>query len=127
MRLSLLLAAVSLAAGACREPPPPKASLAETIPMVLVPPGGEVVSRSGSADALQIRFRTPFEMDTVANFYRSVLSRDPWELVSDQRTADGAIALYAEQKGPPLWVTIRKAEGASGTLVDLAGAKTQPH
>jgi hypothetical protein len=35
------------------------------------------------------------------------------------------VALYAEQDGPPLWVTIRKADGAEGTLVDLAGAKTK--
>jgi hypothetical protein len=35
------------------------------------------------------------------------------------------VALYAEQDGPSLWVTIRKASGASGTFVDIAGAKTK--
>jgi hypothetical protein len=36
------------------------------------------------------------------------------------------VALYAEQKdGPPLWVTIRKAEGAPGSFVDLTGAKAR--
>jgi hypothetical protein len=123
MRLPVLLVLSLLGATACRKPVK-RADISETIPLLLVPPGGEVVSRTGSEDALQIRFHTRFGPDKVADFYRGVLSRPPWNLVSDQRTADSAIALYAERDGPPLWVTIRPA-GASGALVDLAGAKTK--
>jgi hypothetical protein len=84
-----------------------------------------VVSREGGEDAIKVRFRSSLQPDQIAAYYREVLSKAPWRLVSDAREQDGGIALYAEQDGPPLWVTIRKAEGASGTFVDLAGAKTK--
>jgi hypothetical protein len=113
-----------LVLAACSEPQ--KAPrLSETMPNIPIPPKSEVIAREGGADALQIRFHSSLLPDQLATYYRSVLSQDPWRLVSDSKTEDGAIALYAEQKGPPLWVTIRKADGGNGTIVELAGAKTK--
>lgn len=110
---------------ACSEQPK-QAQMSETLPNLLVPPNAEVVSREGGEDALKIRFRSSDEVEPVAAYYRNILSRPPWRLISDTKAQDGRIALYAEGEGPPMWVTIWKAEGAPGTFVDLAGAKTKP-
>jgi hypothetical protein len=121
MRRTLLLV---LVAGliACRESKP-EARLSQTLPTLLVPPGATVISREGGEDALKIRFRSELTPEQVAEYYRNVLSKDPWNLVSDTPDREGKIALYAERpNGPPLWVSIGKATGASGTFVDLAGA-----
>jgi hypothetical protein len=123
MRKSLLLFSI-LALVACAEPKKGP-SLSETIPNLPAPPSADVVSRESGDDAIKIRFRSSLDPEQIAGYYRTILSKAPWRLVSDTRQEDGGVALYAEQDGPPLWVTIRKADGASGTFVDLAGAKTK--
>ncbi len=121
----ILLAALLVLPG-CGESPKPQVRLSESIPNIPLPPGGQYLSRETGEDALQLRFRTAIDVDQVATYYRNVLAQPPWTLVRDTPMRDGSIALYAEQQaGPPLWVTIRKAEGASGSLVDLAGARTR--
>jgi hypothetical protein len=101
-------------------------SVAEALPTLLVPPQSTVLSREGGEEALKVRFRSEQSPDQIAAYYRYALSKAPWNLVSDTPDAEGAIALYAERPdGPPIWVTIRKAEGAAGSFVDLAGAKTK--
>lgn len=123
MKKPLLLLTV-LVLAACSEPKP-VAKLGETIPNLPLPPAADLISREGGEDALKLRFRSSVDPEAVATYYRSVLSKPPWRLISDTKQQDGGVALYAEQDGPPLWVTIRKADGASGTFVDLAGAKTK--
>ena len=123
MKKPLLLISI-LVLAACSEPRK-EAKLGETIPNLPVPPSSDVVSREGGEDAIKIRFRSTLDPEALATYYRGVLSKEPWRLISDTKEQDGGVALYAEQDGPPLWVTIRKAEGASGTFVDLAGAKTK--
>ncbi len=123
MRKPLLVATVLLL-GACSETRK-EPQLGEAIPYLPVPPSAEVVSREGGEEAIKIRFRSTQDPDKIAVYYRDLLSKPPWRLVSDTREQDGGVALYAEQDGPPLWVTIRKADGAAGTFVDLAGAKTK--
>jgi hypothetical protein len=113
-----------LLALACSEPKK-LPELGETIPNLPVPPSAELVSREGGEDALKLQFRSTLQPDQVATYYRDMLSKAPWNLVSDNTQPDGTIALYAEQDGPPLWVTIRKADGAAGTIVNLAGAKVK--
>src|SRR6266850_56670 len=115
MRYSAVLVVLLVLVG-CSEPRK-EVKLGEVLPNIPVPPNGEVVSREGGEDAIKIRFRTPASPEQVATYYRELLSREPWRLVSDVKTQDGAVALYAEQNGPPLWVTIRKAEGAPGSFV----------
>ncbi len=124
MRRSLSLAGLLLLL-ACRETRS-QAQVPDVMPSLPLPPAAELISREGSEEALKIRFRSAASPDEVASYYRDVLSRAPWQLVSDTRTPEGTLALYAEKSdGPPLWVTIQKADGASGTFVDLAGAKTK--
>jgi hypothetical protein len=123
MRKPTLLLALA-AALACSEPQK-QPKLSETLPNLPAPPNSDVISREGGDDALKVRFRSSLDPEQVAAYYREVLSKAPWRLVSDTKEQDGGVALYAEQDGPPLWVSIRKADGASGTFVDLAGAKTK--
>jgi hypothetical protein len=98
------------------------ARLADALPNLPLPPRASFVSRTGGPDALQISLRTPENMEAVAAYYRRVLRKDGWTLVNDANDQEGAIVLYAQQKGPPLWVRIRPAEDGAGTLVDLTGA-----
>jgi hypothetical protein len=105
------------------EPPPPEPPrLDEAFSSLPLPPNPEFVSRSGSADALQITLRTPAELSQVADYYRQTLSQGNWRLVSDMQNPDGSTAFYAEHDGPPLWVRIWKAKDQPGTMVQLTGA-----
>lgn len=110
---------------ACADPPRKQADVGETLPNLPLPPNAEVISREGGEDALKFRFKSDMDPDRLANYYRGVLSKAPWRLVSDSPAADGSLTLYAEQNGPSIWVTIRKADGAAGSFVDIAGAKAK--
>lgn len=124
MRKAALLLALLLAA--CSEKQA-DVKMSETLPNIPVPPNAQVVSREGGDDALKLRFRTSLKPEQVANYYRQVLSKEPFTLISDTRTADQGYALYAEQTDrPSLWVKIAETEDKNGSLVDLAGAKNKP-
>ena len=125
-RLLLSLAGVVLLA--CRsdardsQPPPP--DFAKAFSNLPLPREPELVWRAGSADALQLTVHSPAAVDEVTQNYRTVLSKSPWRLVSDTKNPDGSTTLYAEHKGPPLWVRIWKL-GDQGTMVELTGAVIQ--
>lgn len=121
----LLLVALGLGLMACAEPPKKQAQVGETLPNLPLPPNGEVISREGGEDALKFRFKSDVAPEPMLAYYRSVLGKPPWRLVSDTPSPDGAVTLYAEQNGPSIWVTIRKADGAPGSFVDIAGAKAK--
>src|SRR5919107_1772847 len=86
------------------EPQPP--SITQAFSNLPLPPSAQFVSQSGSAEALQITFRTPAEQEKVADYYRAVLTKGKWRLVSDLKNRDGSTTIYAEQGGPPMWVRI---------------------
>ena len=113
---------LTLALAACSEPKK-QVDISEAIPNLPLPPAGDLISKEGGEDALKLRFRSTDSPAAVADYYRNVLSRPPWSLVSDVTAPDGVISFYAEQAGPSLWVTVRKADGAAGSFVDIAGAK----
>jgi hypothetical protein len=116
-----LLAGLVLACGSdARAPKPPE--LAAAFPNLPLPPAAELISQTGSADALQLTLHTPSDVDPIVEYYRSVLSTGNWRLVSDIKNPDGSVALYAEQNGPPMWARIWKPKGRSGTMVQLTGA-----
>ena len=107
---------------ACRDKAPKMASLHEAMPYVPLPPGATFVEKNGGPDALQITLRSPAKADAVSAYYRGVLQRNGWRLVSDQTDKDGATVLFAEKKGPPLWIRVQQAEDGKGSLVQLSGA-----
>jgi hypothetical protein len=122
--IQLILCSAGLLLLACGSEPPPKKEprVAQAFPTLPLPPSPELVSRSGSEDALQLTVRTPTDVAEVTEYYRSVLSQGKWRLVSDVKSPDGSAVLYAEQQGPPLWVRIWKSGDSTGTMVQLTGA-----
>ena len=119
-RFWLTATVVLLACGSePRNPKPP--ALAEAFSNLPLPPDPELVSQVGGAGALQLTLRTPAQDTLVLNYYRALLSRGDWRLVSDVKGRDG-VTLYAEHDGPPLWVRIWPATDRPGTMVQLTGA-----
>ncbi len=116
--------ACALVLGCGSESPPPAKSpdTFTVFPNLPLPPGAKFVSRAGSADALQITLFSPSQAAAVTDYYRGVLSKGKWRLVSDTKKPDGSVVLYAEQDGPPLWVSLWPTSDGAGTMVQLAGA-----
>ncbi len=109
--------------GACNpESQPERPQLGDVIPILPLPPEYVPVSVTGSEEALQLTFRSSVDQDVVANFYRQTFTREPWTLLSDTRTSDGANVLYAEAYDSPLWVRIVRTPGAPGSTIQLSGA-----
>lgn len=121
-RLLVLVSAAGLLA--CAEPKK-GLPIQEALPNLPLPPAAEMLSREGGEDAIQIRFHSSVDVAGIAAYYRDLLGKPPWRLVSDTPGADGTITLYAEQEGPPIWVTIRKTPEGTGSLIELAGAKVK--
>jgi hypothetical protein len=119
-RIRVLLLSLGLAA--CRDQSSKMASLHDAMPFVPLPPQASFVEKSGGPDALQITVRSPVKPDEVVAYYRGVLQRSGWHLVSDTKDKDGATVLFAEKKGPPLWIRVQEAGDGNGTLVQLSGA-----
>jgi hypothetical protein len=118
---TLGLFACLLALGACGGDEQPKqASVNQTMPNLPLPPNAEFLSRSGSADALQLVFQSAATPDFVAGYYRNIFSTGGWSLVSDLRQPDSTLVLYAEQSGHPMWVRIKPTGQTS--RIELMGA-----
>jgi hypothetical protein len=103
-----------------RSPKPPDTF--SVFPNLPLPPSAQLVSRAGSEDALQIRLLSAAPPDQVTDYYRDVLTKGRWRLISDIKNRDGSVVLYAEQDGPPLWVRIWPTSDGAGTMVELSGA-----
>jgi hypothetical protein len=116
-----VLAGLVLACGSESRPPKPP-EFGAAFPNLPLPPEPELVSQTGSADALQLTLHTPSDMDHIVDYYRNVLSAGNWRLVSDIKNRDGSVVLYAEQDGPPMWARIWKPKDRPGTMVQLTGA-----
>ena len=119
-KVRVLLLCAGLAA--CGDTAPKTASLHDALPFIPLPPQATFVSRSGGPDALQVTLRSPAKADDITAYYRSVLQKGGWRLVSDATDKDGATVLFAEKKGPPLWIRVQPAEDGNGSLVQLSGA-----
>lgn len=122
LRTWLSAAGLALLACGSESGAPKQPEFAAAFANLPLPPSPEFVSRTGSADALQITLRTSMDAARVTDYYRNVLSRGNWRLVSDVKNSDGSASFYAEQNGPPLWVRIWKDSNHPGTLVQLTGA-----
>jgi hypothetical protein len=122
LRLSFSVACALLLGCGSDSPQPKPPDTFAVFPNLPLPPNSKFVSRAGSADALQLTLFSSSKADAVTEYYRNQLSAGKWRLVSDVKTPDGSVALYAEQDGPPLWVRIWPTSDSAGTMVELAGA-----
>jgi hypothetical protein len=121
IRLWAVLLGGAAALGAC-DKPPPMAKMSEALPTLPLPPNASFVERAGGPDVLKITVRSSASADAVAAYYRQALQKDGWHLMNDAKDAEGAVVLFAQQKGPPLWVRIQNAGDGEGSLVELSGA-----
>ena len=126
MPVLTLVAALALAGcgGDAAPAEPEMLSPIQVLPNIALPEGGEVVGTEGGVDAAVLVLSTPLPGDSIAEFYRRILSEAPYRLVNEDVTGS-VTSFYVEQDGPPLWVTVEALE-AGGTLVRLAGAAVKP-
>lgn len=120
----LLLSIVTLAACQAKDAEPAEevpVTVPEVFPNLPLPPGGQVVSREGTGSALQMVFSTPVAGDTLAAYYRDILSRPPYQLINESIN-DGVVAFFVEQAGPSMWLTVQGLQ-AGGSLVTIVGAR----
>lgn len=89
---------------------------------VLVFPGSAITSLSAGDSAGQVSLSTSIGPDTVADWFRTMLRLNHWDLQVDSRQKDGSISMYAERAKQPLWITITAASGGPGTTYTVIGA-----
>lgn len=94
--------------------------LKTVLPNLPLPPDAQPIGTQSGTEATQIVIISPHPVDSVAAYYRNVLSMPPFRLVNEANT-DGVISFIADQNGPSLWVTIQ-SNGTTGSQVTLAGA-----
>ena len=92
------------------------------MPVVPLPPNSRLVSRVGSDEALQFTFLSGYSQENMASTYRRMFTAAPWTFISDAEAPDGAVILYVENDGIPLWVRITRTAGAPGSTIQLSGA-----
>jgi hypothetical protein len=118
----LTLAPVAACQSAKPDVEPTKSAGLEVLPNIPLPPGGMPLTSQSSSDAMQVFAATEVAVDSVLAYYRSVLAEAPYRLVNET-TSDSLSTFYVEQDGPSMWITVQK-NGASGTMVVIAGAAT---
>ena len=96
--------------------------LGEVMPIVPLPPNSRLIGRIGSDEALQFTFLSALSQEDMAALYRRTFTEATWTFISDAKSPDGAIVLYVENDGIPLWVQITRTSGAPGSTVVLSGA-----
>jgi hypothetical protein len=116
-----------LALAACRADADQKTvSTSAALPFLPFPPEAEVVSRAGTSDAVKITFRSKQSPTDVIAYYRYLLPRNGWTLESDTQDAVGALALYAQKNGHPMWIRVSQSPGTPWTIVEISGAVVVP-
>jgi hypothetical protein len=124
----LLLASLLVAGGTlagCGSDAPKTPRIQDVLPNMPLPPNAAIVSREGGEEALQFTFQSSDSASTVAQYYRLSLPNTGWNLISDQRSREGEISIYAERNGPPIWIAIRPDSTTGGSIVRIAGAVTE--
>jgi len=118
----LVLAAASL--GACDRPKEPDARqlAARALRGTLAYPASSIISVAAGTDAAEVTLSSPAPVAQVATWYRQALPLNGWELKNEGQTKDGAVTIYAEKEGRPLWLTLRPNVGGAGTSYTLIGA-----
>lgn len=127
MRTQLVVALVlpALLLAGCKsekaqEAAPPPPALSQVLPNLPFPPDAQPLTTVSGADATQITLLSPHPPDSVAAYYRKLLGDPPFRLVNETTTG-GVVSFFANQDGPPIWVTVQP-DGKVGAKVVIAGA-----
>jgi hypothetical protein len=120
IRSRFCLLAVTLLLAGCHKKAPKTVSLGDVLPNFPLPPQGQALAREGGPDAMQFIFVSPVPPDSIVAYYTTVLSTGAFHLINEQKSGK-ATALYAEQDGPSIWVTVAP-NGSDGSQITIAGA-----
>ncbi len=128
MRTIPFLLAAAVLVTACGDKTAPEVeetppTVTEVFPNLPLPPAGQLLSQEGAGAAMQMVFSSTEPGDSIADFYRDVLSRPPYELINESIN-NGVVSFFVEQNGPSMWVVVQGLE-AGGALVTLAGARAR--
>jgi hypothetical protein len=124
-RLPALLLVVGLCA-ACDRPAAQREErdfAAKVLSGLLAYPRSSMVSVSAGQGAAQVTLSAPAPVAEVATWYRRTLRLNGWDLQNDAVMNDGSLAIFAQQGGRPLWITLKANTGGSGTTYTLIGAE----
>ena len=123
MRIHAVSFVLALALTACgSQEQVDRPDLADVMPIVPLPPDSRVIDVAGSEDAMLFTFISRHSPDDMATYYRRMFTEPPWTLISDTKSPNGEIILYAENASTPLWARIYRTAGAPGTTIQLSGA-----
>jgi len=123
MRHTVFAAIAAVALVGCSPDRPKLPSLPEAFAALPLPPSAEFLQRSGSSDALMFTFRSPWQADSVAGYYKWLFERDTmYHVVNSTTGASGEHAYYIEYERRPIWLRIRPEAGNEGSIVELTGA-----
>jgi hypothetical protein len=117
--LTVALAATVLLAG-CHKPKPKEIKLSQVLPNIPLPPDPEPLVKETGTNAMRVLIVSRVAPDSVAAYYRNVLSADPFRLINE-RSSGRTTSFYAEQDGPSIWITV-SPNGDQGSMVTIAGA-----
>jgi hypothetical protein len=119
---AVLLLVLLVAACRDKEPAPTPPEVGQAFSTLVTPPGGALVSRSGSSDALELTFQSGNSAEAVAEYYREQFSKEGWRILSDLADTAGVIAMHVEWDATrqPMWVRIQP-EG-NGSTISMVGA-----
>lgn len=125
-----LVAAVALLAllASCDRPKEPDARqlASRALRGTLSYPNSTIVSVSAGTDAAEVTLTTADPIERVAGWFREALPLNAWVLRNERKGADGAVSIYAEKEGRPLWLTLKPNVGGPGTTYTLIGAIIEP-
>lgn len=125
LRATPLLLVVPLLVAGCERRPDPRqdrAFAARALRGVLAYPQSSVVNVSAGEEAAEVVFSTHAPMPQVAQWYRTNLPANGWEVRTDRVDRGGAVTIYAEKDKRPLWLTLRWNVGGPGTTYTMVGA-----
>jgi hypothetical protein len=109
---------------ACDRPKEPDARqmAARALRGTLSYPQSSIVKVSAGTDAAELQLASPAPADRIAAWYREALPLNGWELKNEGKDREGALSIYAEKEGRPLWITLRPNPNGQGTTYTLIGA-----
>jgi hypothetical protein len=96
--------------------------LNQALPRIVLPANTAMVSYNGSEDAVSLLYRSASSRENVEGFYRVLLTREGWRLVSEATDNQGATVFHATQDGPPLWVRVWPDTAFNATYIQMSGA-----
>lgn len=122
--MSRTLALLALLVMACDRPkePDPRQLAARALQGALSYPNSTILAVNAGSEAAEVTLTTADPVDRVAGWFRQALPMNGWQLRKEGKGAGGAVSIYAEKDGRPLWLALKPNTGGPGTTYTLIGA-----